>query len=1150
MLRFMSALTFEILSAELTQSLAERSNTPPETTARCTLGRDKVMVLVEYPLDSAKAEPLASQTLDWLEQQLRQQFDTTGLPEEAADLADIGSEVSVQLFLKHLSDAKPFTMRSFVWKVDDSFDDLFGAPLAVAQTQAAAQPQTVAQPQAVELEAYRSPIASRREVHYETPVFHRAGEGASIPDLDSDLIELPAPYFQDEELVPAELDDEHLQLDLEPELDLDREIDSRFGLGADLDLYDEAYGTTSLDADLAMGMSVDELLVAPDSDFSLPGEPLELPSDEFNLPTLEIPGSRVADIQSADADFFNLDETDGAFTRSMGPLSLDWDLDLDTAMTVSEGDRPRYVFEDLELEDLELTDHERKEPDAESIEMTRDELSSVRFDEDEASPPVAFADIEASAVEVEASAVETSQMLSEGSYESFSPEFAESEPVESEFIESEFIESEFAESEPVESESIESELIEFDSMDAEPMDVELSASETVDSEPFDFDRIDAESLEAQFDEFESIESEPFDFGSVEAESIEAESNAFGVIESEFDEQVPLASELDESELDESELIDFEPTEEDRAAAYLAKLAAAEEEAAAIADRQANDSQADYSYESEEDTGEDYQAESYSSEDYESEDYEDEDEDYEDEESEDEPYEDEPYEDDPAYYLEGDGDAVEDIPFEDVALVDDTEVQRQREQWKQQSSPNPWVFAGAFGFVLVGVLGYGLTRPCTFGQCDRLQTAQAASEEALSNLRIDSSAEAVTDSKQQLKRSIGLLTPIPVWSSYYAQAQAALPGYEAQVEALDLVSEAQTTAYAAAVASQNPPHPASQWQTIADSWQKAAQMLEQVPIDSPVRELVNSKLVEYRANRATILVRIDAESKAEVSLRQAQQAASLGTQQLENAASLEAWEKTLALWESAVDKLSQIPNGTYAHGEAQKLLPEYLKKLDEVRDRAEQELGAGRILSEVKQLASAAQKAESDQAWSVSLQKWKSALSQLQTVPPKTLAHLEAQTLQATYSSAVNKADNNLQVALRFQPIEPNFFTACGMTGTQRCTYSIKGGSVRLNLVEGYDTVIDDSITPPDQRSLADSPAADLVAQANQLLQEITLLSTQAKVPVALYDAKGEFLALYRPDLSGFTRQLEQASAVQIPQSNNPQTTPQTTAQISPQSAPQ
>ena len=186
----------------------------------------------------------------------------------------------------------------------------------------------------------------------------------------------------------------------------------------------------------------------------------------------------------------------------------------------------------------------------------------------------------------------------------------------------------------------------------------------------------------------------------------------------------------------------------------------------------------------------------------------------------------------------------------------------------------------------------------------------------------------------------------------------LPEYENQVQALTYVATAQETAYSAAVSSQDPPHPVSTWQKIADDWLKAAEMLEKVPNDSAVRELADNKLIEYRANRATILVRIDAESKAEVSLRQAMQAASLGTQQAENATSVEAWETALASWEQVVDNLSQIPQGTNAHAEAQKLLPEYLKKLDEVRNRTERERSASELLSQAKQLAADAQKSRS------------------------------------------------------------------------------------------------------------------------------------------------------------------------------------------------
>ena len=111
----------------------------------------------------------------------------------------------------------------------------------------------------------------------------------------------------------------------------------------------------------------------------------------------------------------------------------------------------------------------------------------------------------------------------------------------------------------------------------------------------------------------------------------------------------------------------------------------------------------------------------------------------------------------------------------------------------------------------------------------------------------------------------------------------------------------------------------------------------------------------------------------------------------------------------------------------------------------------------------------------------------------------------------------MEVALRFEPIEPSFFLVCGLNTVQKCSYSLEAGKVRLDLFEGYDAVINESITPPPQRTGLDSDA-QLVSQSNRLLQQVTLLSTQSQVPVELYDAEGQFLARYRADLDGFVRQ--------------------------------
>ena len=456
----------------------------------------------------------------------------------------------------------------------------------------------------------------------------------------------------------------------------------------------------------------------------------------------------------------------------------------------------------------------------------------------------------------------------------------------------------------------------------------------------------------------------------------------------------------------------------------------------------------------------------------------------------------------------------------MALIDEREVQRQREQWQQQTKGNPWFFAGAIGFFVVGLLGFVLTRPCTVGACPRIDTAKAEGERALSDLTLGADLKAVTAAKQQLNRSVRSLQPIPIWSRHYSEANAVLPKFESQLTALDRVSAAQSQAYEAAVASQNPPHPSVKWEAIAQQWRDAIATLEAVPANNQVRRLADRKLTEYRANLSTIKVRIDAESKAEASLIEAQTAATLATAAAKKADSLEDWESVLSNWELAVDQIDLIPKGTLAYNEAQALQIKYRKQMELVRDRTLQERNASRNLSKAEQLASDAQRVESEDQWTVAVQTWTAAVNQIRDIRSGTAAHTEAQPLVSLYQQSLAKAESNRQVSQRFQPVEPSFYAACGATATQKCTYSVSAGNVRLNLVSDYDRAINQSITPPDQRNEINIDSG-VVTQSNQLLKEIALLSTQAQVPIELYDAQGEFLARYRPDLNGFVKDREE-----------------------------
>ena len=1139
----MSALTFKDLSSELTQAVETQLLAPLGTQARCTLGREKVMVLVEYPLDSAQAEPQANTTLDWLEQSLRQQFDTVGLPEEAAELAETGEAVTVQLFLKHTSESKPFTARSFDWKVADGFDDLFGTPPPDSAAEdrgtedrnfegrnfegrnadntdleaSDAENRTLQNSSfqdttgslaslSTELNASDEPDASEASNVADTP-FNVPPSG-DAPDRMDTFPSIDLLLEEEEDTIPSELDDDYL----EPESDLDDELDlddgfspievvdviptqietavsekafSNEALDAALDdgtlddeaLDDEALDDEALDDEASDGETLDGEIETEIAQSELLEEEL-LEDESLEIESLEIessdPFSLPGDEPVLDSSDLNLPTVDLPIARSQDNAADDgfFDLEMDSSSKPSNPSDSELAA-DLENA-LDRSIAEQKAADVESANAVEEIFSELIEDSGEATAPAPAAQINALSENV----------LSENALAEIE---ARSRRTATDAHSTETLENRG---------TVRPNTDAFYSYEAREGDLdgaEFNLSSLNDTKP-------------GADIFDSDEDE-FDFDLVLDRAVSQ------IVDVDTLDEPVLAPDADET----SEAYPEEAPENrsaDDLAVETTKDLAAEEQADEQETAEQNEAAVGF---------DEYSSNEYGSNEYGSDKY------GPDEQPGEEGtatpaaryVEDEPSEND----LSGDSpyqlasEPEEDIPYEDVGLIDEQEVQQQREQWEQQTKGNPWIFAGAIGFIVIGILGFVFTRPCSFGPCPRIATAQAEGEKALSDLTLGADLSAVNTSKQQLKSSVQALQPIPVWSPHYQEAKAVLPQFESQLSALDRVSAAQGQAYEAAVDSQDPPHSAADWEKIAQKWRGAIALLENVPTENPVRRLADRKLTEYRANLSTIKVRIDAEAQAEARMLEAQQAATLATAAAKQANSLEAWESTLDNWQTAVNSLNQIPQGTLAYAEAQGLLAEYRAQMEVVRDRTLQERNASRGLSKAQELAFDAERVETEDQWTVAVQTWKAAVREVKALTVGTAAHQAAQPLIGLYEQSLAKAETNRQVSQRFQPVEPSFYAACGATAAQKCTYSVRGGNVRLDLFQGYDSAINQSITPPDQRTEI-TLANNIVTQSNQLLKEITLLSTQAQVPIELYDAKGDFLARYRPDLNGFVKDQE------------------------------
>ncbi|MBE9066979.1 hypothetical protein IQ260_09960 [Leptolyngbya cf. ectocarpi LEGE 11479] len=431
--------------------------------------------------------------------------------------------------------------------------------------------------------------------------------------------------------------------------------------------------------------------------------------------------------------------------------------------------------------------------------------------------------------------------------------------------------------------------------------------------------------------------------------------------------------------------------------------------------------------------------------------------------------------------------------------------------------SPGLMAASITVVAVlGVLGYGLSRPCVIGGCDRIQRAQDLGDAALISLRDQPSPQTVLDMGDQLNTAVKTLKPIPPWSRHHGRAQELLANYEGDADLLNKVAAAQKNALAAANESQNPPHPIAHWQGIAERWRETIAQLEEIPTESPIHSaFVAPKLQEYRNNLVTIEGRILAEQTAEENLNQAQLTASLAKDQAEIANTLPAWKTALESWDQAVKQLKQIPQGTLAYGEARRLQPQYESDLAGVRARYQQEQAADQFYNEAVRHATTARQYESDDQWTLAMLSWRDAITQVKGVPKGTSRHGDSQNLLKTYEPALAEAQENLRLALRFRKAEENFGRICKPTF---CDFGLKGGTVQLALAQGYDALADFSIADPNTRPGISVPASDqMIEEVNQLLQEVINIGKRTQLPIELYSANGEFIARFSPELEGYVK---------------------------------
>jgi len=405
--------------------------------------------------------------------------------------------------------------------------------------------------------------------------------------------------------------------------------------------------------------------------------------------------------------------------------------------------------------------------------------------------------------------------------------------------------------------------------------------------------------------------------------------------------------------------------------------------------------------------------------------------------------------------------------------------------------------------------YILTRPCTIGRCQSLQTAQQLSRAANHMGRWADSQSDLLVAQQQLEEANNSLKSIPRWSYRYQEAQQLSQTLSTQSAMLNRVSAAFQRAAAAAQKGQNPPHTTQEWQVIQALWREAIAIFTAVPKNSALFPLAEQKLSEYQANLKSVNTQLQLEQQATKNLTLAKNTALLAQTRQDTAQSLQAWQKVKATWQTAVNTLAAIPNTTTAYQEAQQLLKNYRLELVTASERSSQEQMAAKAFSQAISFAKLAERDRQQNQLTKAENHWKQALNFAYQVPSGTQYYRQAQTLIASYSSSLQQAQAKLKVTTVFlQQTRSDLNRTC--SGKIRvCNYTVNNRLITVKLTPEYEQALERSYISA--RLEGNSQAeARMASQDLTLKRSLQTISDRAGIPLQVFKADGSPLYIHQP----------------------------------------
>ncbi len=443
------------------------------------------------------------------------------------------------------------------------------------------------------------------------------------------------------------------------------------------------------------------------------------------------------------------------------------------------------------------------------------------------------------------------------------------------------------------------------------------------------------------------------------------------------------------------------------------------------------------------------------------------------------------------------------------------AKRKQAKKKRRAKQMPILMMGLAGAALgAGILGFTfLGRPCVVGSCEVIPKARQLSAKSQATITPLASAKDVLLAEKELISAIASLRSIPLWSSYYQQAQTDLRNYITQAQKLEQLVIALKQGARAAELGQKLPLPEPQWQETQQIWREAIAQLESIPKDSYTYAFASARLIQYKENLRTINLRLAEEQQATKNLRSAKDTADIAQVRLGVAQFLTDWREVSNNWRNALARLEEIPNTTTAYATAQELKQEYTPKFQAAVDRTEKEQSAQRFFDQANNAAKAAQNFGSENQWTLAVTSWQTAISYIQQVEAGTSAATRTQPVIDSYNNSLKQSQANLQLANVRQRASVDLDRTCKgnpVSSPPICTYDVVDNLIRVRLAAGYTERLRQTAIVATVRGDTKTHTG-VIQHINTLQKALQAISQNNRLGLEIYDANGYLISVYTPN---------------------------------------